>query len=47
MPEFEGPGDFLEVLRKGEIAGRPSNRLVHLISLYAMLRHKLGWRRGD
>ena len=43
MPEFEGPGDFLDVLPKGEIAGRPSNRLVHLISLYAMLRHKPGW----
>lgn len=47
MVEFEGPGDFLEALRKGEIAGRPSTRLVHLISLYAMLRHKLGWRPAD
>ncbi len=47
MAEFEGPEDFLEALRKGEIAGRPSTRLVHLISLYAMLRHKLGWRPGD
>ena len=47
MPEFEGPEDFLEALRKGEIVGRRSSRLVHLISLYAMLRHKLGWRPSD
>ncbi len=47
MPGFEGPGEFLEALRKGEIAGRPSTRLVHLISLYAMLRRKLGWRPAD
>ena len=47
MPEFEGPEDFLEALRKGEVVGRRSTRLVHLISLYAMLRRKLGWRPGD
>ena len=47
MAEFEGPGDFLEALRNGEIAGRRSNRLVHLISLYAKLRHKLGWKPAD
>ncbi len=47
MPEFEGPGDFLEALRKGEIVGRRSSPLVNLISLYAELRHKLGWRPAD
>ena len=47
MPEFEGPGDFLEALRNGEVAGRRSNRLVNLINYYAVLRHKLGWRPAD
>ena len=47
MPEFEGPEDFLEALRKGEIVGRRSSPLLNLISLYAMLRHKLGWRPAD
>ncbi len=47
MVEFEGPEDFLQALRKGEIVGRRSNPLLNLISLYAMLRHKLGWRPGD
>ncbi len=47
MVEFEGPEDFLQALRKGEIVGRRSSPLVNLISLYAELRHKLGWRPAD
>ena len=47
MPQFEGSGDFLEALRQGELAGRLSSPLVHLISRYAALRRKLGWRPAD
>lgn len=43
-PPFEGPEDLLEALRWGTLAGRPSSPLVHLISRYASLRRKLGWR---
>jgi predicted metal-dependent phosphoesterase TrpH len=43
-PPFEGPEDLLEALRWGTLAGRPSSPLVHLISRYATLRRKLGWR---
>ncbi|MDO8615684.1 MAG: PHP domain-containing protein [Dehalococcoidia bacterium] len=44
MPGFTGPGDFLDSLRAGRLEGRLSTPLVHLISRYAMLRRKLGWR---
>ncbi len=47
MPQFEGSADFLEALRQGELAGRLSSPLVHLISRYAALRRKLGWRPAD
>ena len=43
-PAFEGPQEFLEALRWGTLVGRPSTPLVHLISRYASLRRKLGWR---
>ena len=45
-PHFEGPQEFLEALRWGVCVGRPSTPLVHLISRYAVLRRKLGWRPG-
>ena len=44
MPAFEGPQEFLESLRWGACVGRPSTPLIHLISRYAVLRRKLGWR---
>jgi len=43
-PSFEGPQEFLEALRWATCVGRPSTPLVHLISRYAVLRRKLGWR---
>ena len=43
-PAFEGPQEFLEALRWGVCVGRPSTPLVHLISRYAVLRRRLGWR---
>ncbi len=43
-PTFEGPEEFLEALRWGTLVGHPSTPLVHLISRYASLRRKLGWR---
>ena len=45
-PHFEGPQEFLEALRWATCVGRPSSPLVHLISRYAVLRRKLGWRPG-
>jgi predicted metal-dependent phosphoesterase TrpH len=44
MPEFEGPGDFLQALAEGRIMGRESSPLVHLWSRWAWLRRRLGWR---
>ena len=44
MPEFDGPQGFLAALREGRAVGRLSSPLVHLISRYAILRRKLGWR---
>jgi hypothetical protein len=41
---FERPQELLEALRRGTLVGRPSTKLVHLISRYAVLRRKLGWR---
>jgi hypothetical protein len=46
MPAFEGPVEFLEALGHGELQGRLSSPLVHLISRYAVLRRLLGWRPG-
>jgi hypothetical protein len=45
-PAFEEPAELLEALRWGTLAGRPSSPLVHLISRYATLRRKLGWKPG-
>ena len=44
MPDFEGPDEFLEALRRGRIVGRPANPLVHVISTLAKVRTRLGWR---
>ncbi len=44
MRPFEGPQDFLAALREGRLAGGLSSPLVHLISRYAVLRRRLGWR---
>ena len=46
-PNFEVPQELLEALRWGTLAGRPSSPLVHLISRYAVLRRKLGWKPPD
>ncbi len=46
-PHPDGPQEFLEALRWGTLVGRPSTPLVHLISRYAALRRKLGWRPPD
>ena len=46
-PSFEGPQELLEALHWGALVGRPSTPLVHLISRYAVLRRKLGWRPAD
>jgi predicted metal-dependent phosphoesterase TrpH len=42
--EFDGPQEFLAVLRDGKLGGGLSSPLVHLISRYAALRRRLGWR---
>ncbi len=47
MRPFEGPQDFLVALREGRLEGRLSRPLVHLISRYAVLRRRLGWRPPD
>jgi predicted metal-dependent phosphoesterase TrpH len=44
MPEFEGPGEFLQALAEGRLVGRVSSPLVHLWSRWAWLRRRLGWR---
>ncbi|MCH6556269.1 MAG: hypothetical protein IH797_06670, partial [Chloroflexi bacterium] len=44
---FERPQELLEALRRGRLVGRPSTPLVHLISRYAVLRRKLGWKPVD
>jgi predicted metal-dependent phosphoesterase TrpH len=46
MAEFETPQQFLEALRQGKIVGRRSIPLVHLISIWAKLRHRGKARRG-
>ena len=46
-PDYEGMQEFLEALRWGTLVGRPSSSLVHLLSRYAWLRRKLGWRPTD
>lgn len=43
MQRFDGPAGFLASLRTGRVAGRLSSPLIHLVSRYATLKHKLGW----
>jgi predicted metal-dependent phosphoesterase TrpH len=43
-PDFATPQELLEALRWGTLVGRPSSPLIHLVSRYAVLRRKLGWR---
>jgi predicted metal-dependent phosphoesterase TrpH len=42
MPDFEGPGDFLDALRAGRIHGEIANPLVHIVSTIAKVRFRLG-----
>ena len=44
MPAFTGTSDFLQSLRSGVLVGRLSNPLIHLVSRYATMRHKI---RGE
>jgi predicted metal-dependent phosphoesterase TrpH len=44
MPDFETPAQFIESLRAGNLRGRLSSPLIHLVSRFAMLRRALGWR---
>ncbi len=44
MPPFASSSDFVDSLRLGRLVGRPSSPLVHIMSRYATLRHRLGWR---
>lgn len=44
MEEFSGPREFLQALREGRIVGRLSSPLVHLLSTWAKLQRRLGWR---
>src|SRR2546425_988230 len=44
MRRFCDTEDFLPALRHARLAGRLSTPLVHLISRYAKLRRRLGWK---
>ena len=44
MPDFEGRHDFLDCLAQGQVGGRLSSPLVHLVSRYAKTRNRLGVR---
>lgn len=44
MPDFGDAQGFLPSLKEGRIGGRVSSPLIHLVSRYAVLRRKLGWR---
>ncbi len=41
MPEFNGPGDFLNSLAQGEIFGRQSSYFAHLASTWAKIRNHI------
>jgi predicted metal-dependent phosphoesterase TrpH len=43
MPDFDGPTDFLDKLRAGEIHGQVSFPAVHILSTLAKLRYRLGF----
>ena len=46
MPAFKDPSDFLHSLRSGVLVGRLSSPLIHLVSRYATMRHRIrGVRR--
>ena len=44
MRPFHSTQEFLANLRQGRLCGKLSTPLVHLISRYAKLRRRLGWR---
>jgi predicted metal-dependent phosphoesterase TrpH len=44
MPDFAANKDFLDSLRAGRMKGRLSSPLIHLVSRYATIRSRLGWR---
>jgi predicted metal-dependent phosphoesterase TrpH len=44
LPRFEGSQDFLDCLAQGQIGGRLSSPLVHLVSTYAKWRNRFGAR---
>jgi len=46
LPDFESPAEMRVSLPKAEIDASRSSRLVHLLSRYASLRKRLGWRRA-
>lgn len=44
MQGFDGPADFVDNLREGKTRGSVSTPLIHMVSRFAVLRRKLGWR---
>jgi len=44
MQGFDGPGDFVDKLREGKAGGGVSTPLIHMVSRFAALRRRLGWR---
>lgn len=44
MPNYETPQEFLESLRAGHLVGHLSSPLIHLVSRYATIRRRLGWK---
>jgi predicted metal-dependent phosphoesterase TrpH len=47
MPDFETPAQFLESLHAGKLKGRLSSPFIHMVSRYATIRTRLGWRPPD
>jgi hypothetical protein len=44
MPEFNGPDEFLQVLRQGKVVGHRSSPLIHINSTWNKLSNKLSKR---
>ncbi len=44
VPDFTGPADFLDALRRGKLTGHLSTPFVHMLSRYAAVRRWFGWR---
>ncbi|HUF53749.1 MAG TPA: PHP domain-containing protein [Dehalococcoidia bacterium] len=44
MPDFTTPAEFVASLKAGKLRGKVSSPLIHLISRYATIRRKLGWK---